>query len=83
MVRVVHGLGEELATVVGIAMHPVVGQALSQPDSPLDAERLAYIEGEQRTQHMDGGQYCKDTEQVPESGLVKALQGAVEAVVPE
>ncbi|MND98944.1 hypothetical protein D3C80_913160 [compost metagenome] len=83
LIGVVHRLGKELATVVGIAVHPVVGQALGQPDPPLDAERLAYIEGEQRTQHMDGGQYREDAEQVPEGGLIKALQGAVEAVVPE
>ncbi|MNN28427.1 hypothetical protein D3C81_1419950 [compost metagenome] len=64
-------------------MHPVVGQALGQPDPPLDTECLADIEGEQRAQHMDGGEHREDAEQVPERRLVKALQGAVEAVVPK
>ncbi|MNE42061.1 hypothetical protein D3C80_1361670 [compost metagenome] len=64
-------------------MHPVVGQALGEPDPPTNAECLGYIEGEQRAQHVDGGQYGKDAEHVPEGGLIQALQGTVEAVVPE
>ncbi|MNH40268.1 hypothetical protein D3C79_1015640 [compost metagenome] len=64
-------------------MEPVVGQALGQPDPPADAEGLGHVEGEQRTQHMKGGQYREHAQQVPEGGLVEGLQGAVEAVVPE
>ncbi|MNF08856.1 hypothetical protein D3C80_2093790 [compost metagenome] len=64
-------------------MHPVAGQALGEPDSPLNAESLCHVEREQRAQYVNGRQHRKYPKQVPEGILVEALQGTVEPVVPE